>query len=139
MNKQIKTKTILIIILGGLQLFNGLSGLLGGFMLLDDPSGNSLSMKLEWLENTPFPDFLIPGIILLLFVGLGNVLGFWVTFKKNNKRAQFGSIFGLILMIWIIAQIAFIGYKDFLQPLYFTSGLLQAIAGFALVRSTAER
>ncbi len=129
-----KTKTKLIIILGGLQLFNGLSGLLGGFMLIDDPSGNNLSMKLEWLNTTPFPDFLIPGIILFLFVGLGNVLGFWLTFKKKNNRAQFASIFGLILMIWIIVQITYIGYKDFLQPLYFTSGLLQAIAGFALIR-----
>lgn len=96
-------------------------------------------MKLEWLENTPFTDFLFPGIILFLFVGLGNVFGFWLTFKKKNKRAQFGSIFGLILMIWIIAQIAFIGYKDFLQPLYFTSGLFQAITGIAVVRLTAER
>lgn len=133
-----KTKTNLIIILGVLQLFNGLSGLLGGFMLIDDPSGESLSMNLEWLENTPFPDFLIPGIILFLFVGLGNVLGFWFTFKKKNKRAQFASIFGLILMIWIIVQIAFIGYKDFLQALYFTSGLLQAITGFVLIRLTGE-
>lgn len=108
-------------------------------MLIDDPSGDSLSMKLEWLERTVFPDFLIPGIILFLFVGLGNVLGFWLTFKKKNNRSKFGSIFGLILMIWIIAQIAFIGYKDFLQPLYFTSGLFQAIIGIAVVRLTAER
>ncbi|MGM0934920.1 MAG: hypothetical protein ACQEWD_15900 [Bacteroidota bacterium] len=134
-----KTKTNLIIILGGLQLFNGLSGLLGGFMLIDDPSGDSLSMHPEWLERTVFPNFLIPGIILFLFVGLGNVLGFWLTFKKKNNRSKFGSIFGLILMIWIIAQIAFIGYKDFLQPLYFTSGLFQAIIGIAVVRLTAER
>ncbi len=133
-----KLKTNLIIILKVLQIFNGLSGLLGGFMLIDDPSGDSLSMKLEWLERTPFPDFLIPGIILFLFIGLGNVLGFWITFKKKNKRAQYGSIFGLTLMIWIIAQITLIGYKDFLQPLYFTSGLLQAITGFALIRLTDE-
>lgn len=121
-------------VLGSLQAFNGLSGLLGGYMLINDPTGSSLNMKLEWLQKTPFPNFLIPGIILFLFVGIGNVLGLWITFKKKKKRAQFGLVFGLILMVWIISQVAWIGYKDFLQPLYFTSGLLQAVAGFALVR-----
>ncbi|MGY5851751.1 hypothetical protein [Salegentibacter sp. F14] len=134
-----KTTTSLIITFDLLQLFNGLSGLLGGFMLIKDPSGNSLNMKFEWLANTPFPNFLIPGIILFLLIGIGNVLGFWLSFKKNKNRAQFGSIFGLILMIWIIAQVAFIGYKDFLQPLYFSSGLLQAITGLAMVRAAKEK
>lgn len=125
--------------MGILQGFNGLSGLLGGYMLLNDPTGNSLNMKLEWLQKTPFPNFLIPGIILFLFVGMGNVIGLWITFKKHNKCAQVGLVFGLFLMVWIISQVAWIGYKDFLQPLYFTLGLLQAVAGFALAKLLNKR
>ncbi len=125
-------------ILAIVQIFHGLSGLFGGLMLLHDPTGQSLSLELEWLQNTPFPNFLIPGIILFIFVGIGNILGFWFTYKKKRKRAQIGIIFGIILMAWIISQLAWIGYKDFLQPLYFSTGLIQTIFGYALIKSLKE-
>lgn len=129
-------KSVFNLILGILQTFNGLSGLLGGIMLINDPTGNSLNMRMEWLKETPFQNFLIPGIVLFLVVGIGNTVGIWLTFRKKNKRSQFGLVFGLILMFWIISQVLWIGYKDFLQPLYFTTGLLQAITGFYLTKFT---
>lgn len=120
------------ILLGSLQAINGLSALLGGIMLITDPSGQKLDLSLEWLQNSPFTNYLIPGIILFLLIGMTNVWGMWLTFNKKEKRAAFGTVFGLILMGWIIAQVIWIGYKDFLQPLYFTTGLLQTFAGLGL-------
>lgn len=120
------------ILLGSLEAINGLSALLGGYILITDPTGQSLGLNREWLQNTPFPDYLIPGIVLFLLIGMTNVWGMWLTFNRKEKRAAFGSVFGLLLMGWIIAQVIWIGYKDFLQPLYFTTGLLQTFAGLAL-------
>ncbi|WP_051205313.1 hypothetical protein [Salinimicrobium xinjiangense] len=120
------------ILLGSLQAVNGLSALLGGYMLIDDPTGESLALDAQWLQNTPFPNYLIPGIVLFLLIGITNVWGMWLTFNRKTKRAAFGTVFGLILMGWIIGQVIWIGYKDFLQPLYFTTGLLQTFAGLAL-------
>jgi hypothetical protein len=111
------------------QAFNGLSGLLGGFMLIKDPTGVSLHMKMEWLQGTPFSTFLIPGIILFLLNGIGNVIGFWISFKKKANAGSIGAVFGAIMMIWITTQVILIGYKDFLQPLYFSTGLFQMILG----------
>lgn len=124
--------TFLNILLGSLQAINGLSALLGGYMLMEDPTGENLGLNPEWLQNTPFPNYLIPGIILFLLIGIANVWGMWLTFNRKAKRAAFGTLFGLILIGWIIAQVIWIGYKDFLQPLYFTTGLLQTFAGLAL-------
>lgn len=118
--------------LGISQAFNGLSGLLGGFMLMNDPSGDDLNLQREWLQDTPFPDYLIPGIVLFFFIGISNVFGSWFTFSRKKKRVPFGLIFGLILMIWILVQVSWIGYKDFLQPLYFATGLLQSLLAFYL-------
>lgn len=42
--------------------------------------------------------------------------------------------FGAIMMTWIVAQVSWIGYKSFLQPLYFSTGLLQFAAGFIWIR-----
>ena len=120
------------VFLGSLEAINGLSALLGGYMLITDPTGQSLGLHVEWLQNTPFPNYLIPGTVLFLLIGITNVWGMWFTFNRKAKRAAFGTVFGLILMGWIIAQVIWIGYKDFLQPLYFTTALLQTFAGLAL-------
>ncbi|MFD1096257.1 hypothetical protein [Salegentibacter chungangensis] len=128
------SKATLEVCLGSIQIFNGLSGLLGGYMLITDPTGDSLYMNLNWLKGTPFPNFLIPGILLFLFIGVSNIYGSWFTFKKSVKLAHLGLFSGIILMIWILSQLAMIGYKGFLQPLYFVSGLLQTIAGVILLK-----
>ncbi len=124
----------MMIALAIFQAFNGFSGLLGGFMLMKDPTGQSLSMEQAWLNTTPFANFLIPGIVLFIVNGLGNVTGFWVTLSKKSKAAEIGIAFGLIMMVLITAQVLWIGYKDFLQPLYFSTGLLQLIFGLLLYK-----
>ena len=47
--------------LGSLQVFIGLGGIAGGAGLLLDPSGANVFMTVDVLQNSPFPDFLIPG------------------------------------------------------------------------------
>lgn len=127
-----KKLTIFTIALAVTQLFNAGSALLGGIMLMRDPSGEALSMDTALLNTTPFSDFLIPGIILFLFIGLGNLVGFVLTLMKRGRPGLIGLLFGAILMIWIVAQVVWIGYQGFLQPLYFITGLLQAIFGSRL-------
>lgn len=117
-----------------LQLFNGLSGLAGGFGLITNPDGQALQMSTEWLQSTPFVNFLIPGIVLFAFNGVGNIAGFFATLKKHSKAAHIAAFFGLVMMTWIIAQVTWIGYKSFLQPLYFSTGLLQFASGLIWIR-----
>lgn len=133
MNKE-KTIKWLVIGLAVFQAFNGFSGLLGGFGLIKDPTGQSLSMEQVWLNATPFANFLIPGIVLFIVNGLGNVTGFWATLSKKSKAPEIGVIFGFIMMVWITSQVLWIGYKSFLQPLYFSTGLIQMIFGIFLYR-----
>ncbi len=118
--------------LGSLQAIKGLSALLGGYMLITDPSGKSLDLNVEWLQTTPFPNYLIPGIVLFLLIGVTNGWGMWFIFNRKENRAAFETLVGLFLLAWIIAQVIWIGYKDFLQPLYFATGLLQTFSGLAL-------
>lgn len=124
--KNIKSILILTAIM---QAFNGLSGIVGGFGLLGDPSGAALNMQLEWLASTPFSDFLIPGIVLFSINGLGNLAGFILSLRRHSKAGELAAFLGLIMMVWIISQVAWIGYKNFLQPLYFGTGLLQMMLG----------
>ena len=133
-----KSKTqnlkILILLTAIFQAFNGLSGLTGGFGLITNPDGEALAMSTDWLQSTPFANFLIPGIVLFTFNGLGNIAGFIATLRKHKMASLVAAAFGAIMMTWIVAQVSWIGYKSFLQPLYFTTGLLQFTAGFMWIK-----
>lgn len=125
---------ILLIAVIVVEFFNGLSGIAGGIGLILDPSAASLGMELEWLNSTPFTNYLIPGIILLLFNGCGNIFAGISALKKQRYSAYIALFFGLVMMIWIITQVGMIGYKSFLQPLYFFTGLLQTLLGRYFIR-----
>lgn len=56
-----------------LAIMHGLLGtgaVAGGLMLVIEPSGKWLNMPDSLLKNAPFTDFLIPGMILLLLLGV---------------------------------------------------------------------
>ncbi len=132
LTKKLKVFFISLIVI---EFFNGLSGLAGGFGLIGDPSAASLGMEQAWLQGTPFNNFLIPGIILFVFNGLGNTLAAVLSIRKHPYYPHVAMFFGIGMMIWIVSQVAFIGYKNFLQPLYFSTGLVQTLLGIVLIQS----
>jgi hypothetical protein len=134
--KQIKIFTVLLIII---EFFNGLSGLAGGYGLIADPSAATLGMELSWLEGTPFNDYLIPGIVLLTFNGLGNTIAAILSLRKNKYMNGVAVFFGFGMMIWIASQVLWIGHKSFLQPLYFTTGLAQALLGLIMWKKMSDK
>lgn len=129
-----KNTKFFIILLIIIEFFNGLSGLAGGFGLISDPSAASLGMELNWLEGTPFRNFLIPGIILFVINGIGNTTAAILSIRKTRYFEVAGIVLGAVMMTWIISQVAFIGYKNFLQPLYFSTGLIQALLGIIIYK-----
>lgn len=122
-----------------LQAFNGFSGLLGGYLLIKDPTGNSLSLSLEWLASTPFSDFFIPGLVLFSLNGIGNIIGLVMTATKHQRAGEVAMLFGSVLIIWIIFQVFWIGYQGLLQPIYFLTGLMQLLLGLALTKSVQKK
>ena len=120
-----------------LLFFQGISATPAGLLLVLEPTGERMQMPLTMLEGSPFPDYLIPGLIL--FVVLGLVAFFVMTclfflpdwhwaqrpnpFKAQHWAWTASAAFGLALMIWIVVQVLTIGGGTLLQPLYFGVGL----------------
>lgn len=129
-----KNTKFFIVLLIIFEFFNGLSGLAGGFGLISDPTAASLGMELSWLEGTPFRNFLIPGIVLFVINGIGNSVAAILSIRKTRYFEMTGIFLGAIMMTWIISQVAFIGYKNFLQPLYFSTGLIQTLLGIIIYK-----
>jgi len=134
MNKDFKNKFIMYT-LGVLQIFIGITAVQGGFGLVSDPSGTKMNVPLEHLENSPFINYLIPGLILLIVNGVGNVLAGIVTFFRTRYTGNLAMFFGVFLTLYMTIEVWFIGLLNLSQPLYFILGLVELILGFKLSKS----
>jgi hypothetical protein len=106
-----------------LLLVQGLGGLAGGLSLTLKPDGSIMQMPLSYLDGSPFSDYLIPGLILMLVLGvlpLVAAVGLWM----RRRWAWYAAVIvGLGLMIWILVEILIIPY-NWLQPAFGVVGVL---------------
>lgn len=109
-----------------LILFQGLSGVAGGIGLILDPTGESLQIPITWLDDSPFNDYLIPGLILLIILGFLPLIVSYELWKKTSWSWLGALIIGLSLVIWIGVEIVIVGYQPRppLQLIYGTVGII---------------
>ena len=120
--------------LGVLQAFIGLGALGGGIMLVIDPSGSALGVPLSFLEGSPFPDYLIPGIFLLVVNGVGSLIGAGYSFSRKRYAQEIAIVLGSILVAWIVIQVIIIRSFSWLHVLYFILGVLELGIGLYIWR-----
>lgn len=117
-----------------LLFFNGVGALFGGWNLMIHPDGSSLQLSMDWLQHTPFPDYLIPGMILFIVNGLFSIFVFIAILLKLRNYYRLIMVQGAILVGWIVIQVALIRTIDFLHILFGSIGIVLFIAGWMLLR-----
>jgi len=123
-------KKSLFIIQSILQFYVGIGGFICGFIFILFPSGRILKIPLELLEESPFSDFLIPGIILFLVNGVGQIWSGILSLKRHAWSGYAGAVFGMGLIIWIFVQVSMIGGGHWLQYTYFFLGVMETMLAF---------
>jgi len=111
--------------LGALQAFIGLGAVAGGLALVLEPSGANLGIPLDLLENTPFSDFLVPGIVLLAVNGVGSLVGAALSFTRNRYAGEAAMALGAFLVAWIVLQVYWFAGFHWLHWMYLGLGLLE--------------
>jgi hypothetical protein len=81
----------------------------GGIGLVQDPVDN-IGMSVSLLKGTPFKDYLIPGLILLIVVGLFALLVLAGLLRRWKPAWWLSLASGGGLVIWIIVEVALLGY-----------------------------
>lgn len=117
-----------------LLLFNGVGALYGGWQLVTDPTGGSMQMPLTYLQHSPFTNYLIPGIVLLLANGVGSFVVLGLIMFTNRYHALAIIAEGFILGGWITIQMLMLRTANPLQLFYFATALLLVVTGTALWR-----
>ena len=137
MGKSKQSRPLTLLMLFCLQMIIGIGGLISGAMLFSSPDGALIKLNASILRGTPFANFLIPGIILFLFIGFFPILvGYGLLRQPAWRWAETVNICkkyrwpwtaawaaGAIILIWIIVEFALLGYISFLQPLVTVWGI----------------
>lgn len=127
-----------------LLMFQVISAFGGGIAIAVKPDGSLLGIPLFILQGSPFHNFLIPGIILSVVLGvLPLTAAIGLVFPRKWKWMGICNIYstrhwawayaiytGLGLIIWILVQHIYIGYSV-LQTIYQALGVV--IIVFALM------
>jgi hypothetical protein len=123
MRKAIRTTAIILLFI------NGISGLAGSYSLIADPSGKDVRMPIELLAGSPFSNFLIPGLVLLVFIGVSSLIVAYFTIGQYKHYPLLLIYQGITVWIWLSVQIAVIKTLDPLQLVYGLIGLGLVLCG----------
>jgi hypothetical protein len=111
----------------GLLALLGLMALAGGIALVARPDGSVMHLPTAYLDGSPFPDFLVPGLILGSLFGVGSLAVAAISLRTWRIAPFLAFALGCGQMIWITVELAIIREVSFLHPLCFGIGLAIAV------------
>jgi hypothetical protein len=114
-----------------LEVLLGLGAVAGGAALMIGRRGEILPLPLSALEGSPFTDYFAPGLILFTVLGLGSLLVAFLAWRANAWAPILTVTVGGALLIWLLVEIAVVGYSNDppLQPFYLALGVMITLLG----------
>jgi hypothetical protein len=104
----------------------------GGYYLM----AGAEDLPTNWLDNTPFPDYFVPGLLLFSIVGGVSLFAALEVFMRLSA-AQIASVCAsIVLLVWISVEVILIGYVSWMQPVTFAVGTLALILSAIVPRPT---
>src|SRR5512136_5953 len=149
-----KSRPAAIYVLIALGILLAFLGFFSGMSFLTDPSGGSHGMDTTILEGTPIGDFTLVGLFFVIAYGILPVLSIYGLWKLprwrwtdainkwtgQNWAWTVTAAIGVILIVWIIVEVALIGSPDgfprFLQIMMALFGIV--MLGLAMLPSVKK-
>jgi hypothetical protein len=119
-----------------LETLLGVGAVGGGIALMAGPHGEILPLPVSALAGSPFADYFAPGVILFVVLGLAP-LGAAVAAWQRRPSARFLAFAaGCALLIWLIVEIAIVGYSSHppLQAIYLGLGVVMTLVAAEWIR-----
>jgi hypothetical protein len=112
----------------GILALGALSALGGGVYGASGAPG----VPRELLRDTPFDDFVVPSVVLMVIVGGAMLAGAIALLARAPHARTIAIGAGVILLGWIAVQVAMIGYVSWMQPATLLAALVIVWIGWAL-------
>ncbi|MGE0229732.1 MAG: hypothetical protein AB7I38_10710 [Dehalococcoidia bacterium] len=107
----------------------GVAAVAAGLAFARRPDGGDLGMEATWLEGSPFTDFRIPGLFLLLVIAPANVASALLLARRHRGGPYLSLATGLLLVVWLAIQTAILGLRHWSQLLWWAVFPLVALLG----------
>lgn len=122
------TERIIRYTLGILLLLLALNAFGGGYYGM----AGARDIPIEWLKGTPFKNYFIPGLILFVCVGGSALIAAILVFRRHKMARKAAFMCVLIVLVWLITQVAIIGYVSWMQPTTAITAILILILNWRL-------
>lgn len=120
-----------------LQCFIGFGACAGGLSAVMNPVA-PLGIPPETLEHSPFETFLVPGLFLLIVIGLGNIFSFLISKIFTEARGYLSGFMGIMLVLWIIIQCIFLRAIAPLHVIFFVLGVVQGLLALKVIFALSQ-
>ncbi|MBN1766958.1 MAG: hypothetical protein JXR50_03585 [Prolixibacteraceae bacterium] len=124
--------------LGYIQIFAGVGAITGGLPLVLNPEGTSEAINVEMLQGTPFRDFLVPGLYLVVFVGIAQLIAAYLSLNFRKATGIFSVVTGALFLLWVLLQLYYAGFVNYMQPAFFALATLEIIFGAKIMRQKPQ-
>lgn len=121
----------LYILMVAMHWFVGLGAVGGGLGAVLNPDA-PMGLPKDVLKYGPFHNFLIPGLFLLIVIGVGNVVSGIFVFKRSRYHEAISALMGAMLVAWIVIQCAVLWAINPLHVIFFGIGIAQVFLGLFL-------
>lgn len=113
-------------------IFIFLSSFFAGTWMMIDYSGIRAGFERSLLASTPFRDFFLPGVFMILLISLPSLTAALFVITQKPQAASQGIVSGSLLIFWIITQLILVpGYMG-LSILYLILGILILLVSLQL-------
>ncbi len=110
-----------------------LNALAAGYSFMTDPSGKGLGIKTDYLKRSaPFHDYLIPGIVLFVVIGIMSSIIAVLAMAKKAHYPFLILVQGCILVGWIAIQLMMVTTFHLLHLIIGLAGIILMISGWLI-------
>lgn len=117
-------------LLAGFAAVNALSAWAGAVGLI----GGGLSFGAALNERLPFDSLVLAGLALAAVVAVPSTVLAVLAWRGDPRTPAATVLVGMLLIAWIVVQLAFLQSFSFFQPLYAAIGVAFVVAGRRLAR-----
>lgn len=96
-------------------------------------------VPIELLEGSPFNNYFLPSLVLLLIVGGSSLTAALLIFNNHRLKIKSAFIAGIIMLLWIGVQLGYIGYVSWLQPAVASAGVITLVLAYYLKKASIEK
>ena len=112
-----------------LLIITAASAIYASYHFIIDPTGHTIGYSLADIKGSPFKDFLIPGWLMLIFLGLGSVVSFGLTMQEEESYSNYIMGQGAICMLWVSVQSIMLQRLTFIQIAFVIIGIVLFFSG----------